>query len=224
MSIVNTKSDIFADLGLQRKEQEKTQNQLAQEDFLELMVTQLKHQDPFKPMENGDFLAQMAQFATVTGIDDLNASFDTLSESMSSNQALQAGALVDREVLAPLDYGLLPAGGALRGEVDLPSSVGNLVISITDATGALIRELPLGSQAEGRIGFSWDGQTDGGAYAPPGIYKVEARASIGSDNTALQPLVNARVDSVSLGRGAEGLTLNLEGLGPISFNDVTQIH
>jgi flagellar basal-body rod modification protein FlgD len=224
MTIVNTESDVFTDLGLKRKEAEKTQNQLAQEDFLNLMVTQLKNQDPFKPMENGDFLAQIAQFASVTGIDDLNKSFSTLSESLSSNQALQAGALVDREVLAPLDYGLLPTGGALRGELDLPSSVGNLVISITDATGALIRELPLGSQAGGRIGFSWDGQTDRGEYAPSGIYKVEARATIGSDNTALQPLVSARVDSVSLGRGAQGLTLNLEGLGPISFNDVAQIH
>lgn len=53
----------------------KSNSDLGQGDFLKLMVTQLNNQDPMKPMESGDFLGQMAQFSTVTGIDGLNTSF-----------------------------------------------------------------------------------------------------------------------------------------------------
>lgn len=225
MSVSNIENSIYAQLGLTHQDEpKKSSNELAQEDFLKLMVTQLKHQDPFKPMENGDFLAQIAQFSSVSGIDQLNKSFSTLAESMSSNQALQAGALVDREVLAPLEYGLLPEGGGLSGAVDLPTSVGNLVISITDSAGALVREIHLGTQAAGQVAFSWDGSTDSGGYAPPGVYKVRAQASTEDGSEALQTLIAARVDSVTLGSGTQGLRLNLEGLGPIAFSDVAQIH
>ncbi|MFC1683939.1 flagellar hook assembly protein FlgD [Pseudomonadota bacterium] len=225
MSVDSIESDIYASLGLTRQDgPERSSNELAQEDFLKLMVTQLKHQDPFKPMENGDFLAQIAQFSSVSGIDQLNKSFSTLSQSMTSNQALQAGALVDREVLAPLEFGLLPQDGSLSGIVDLPSSAGNLVVSITDSAGALVREINLGTQAAGQIAFSWDGSTDSGDYAPPGVYQVRAQAAVGDENEALNTLIAARVDSVTLGSGTQGLRLNLEGLGPIAFSDVAQIH
>src|SRR5687768_6194672 len=72
---------------------------LGQEDFLQLMLTQLKNQDPFKPMESGEFLGQIAQFGTVQGLAGLQTSFDSLSASLVSNQALQASALVGRSAL-----------------------------------------------------------------------------------------------------------------------------
>jgi flagellar basal-body rod modification protein FlgD len=225
MSVESIEQNIYASLGLTHgsNEEKKSANELAQEDFLKLMVTQLKHQDPFKPMENGEFLSQIAQFSSVSGIDQLNKSFSDLADSLSSNQALQASGLVDREVLAPLDFGLLPNGGTLDGVVDLPTSAGNLVIRITDSAGSLVREISLGTQSAGQVAFSWDGTTDTGGYAPPGVYQVQAQADTGDENSALQTLIAARVDSVSFGAGAQGLKLNLEGLGPIALNDVAQI-
>ena len=68
-------------------------DELGQSDFLTLMITQFKNQDPFKPMENGEFLGQLAQFSTVSGIDSLNASFAGLTESLQGEQALQAAVL-----------------------------------------------------------------------------------------------------------------------------------
>ena len=73
---------------------------LGQEDFLHLMLTQLKNQDPFKPMESGEFLGQLAQFGTVQGLAGLQTSFDSLASSLVSNQALQASSLVGRSALA----------------------------------------------------------------------------------------------------------------------------
>ena len=224
MSTVNTDNDIFASLGLVRELETKKNDELGQEDFLELMITQLKNQDPFSPMENGDFLAQIAQFSSVSGINQLNNSFADLASSLTSNQALQAGALVGREVLAPLDYGLLPADGALRGEIDLPASTGNLVLTVSDASGALVRELQLGVQPAGKFKFSWDGLDDNGEFAPPGVYRIQAQGIYDGEPTALETLIAARVDSVSLGADKQDFKLNLDGLGPISLNDVAQIY
>ena len=109
---------------------------LGQEDFLELMTTQLQNQDPFKPMENGDFLAQMAQFSTVDGIQNLQKSFEQLSQSLVSNQALQAAGLVGRSVLAPTGLAALESGGAVKGVVSLPASSSEVTVHITDASGS----------------------------------------------------------------------------------------
>ncbi len=225
MSTDSVTNDLYASLGLAQKDTkaDKSSNELAQEDFLELMVAQLTHQDPFKPMENGDFLSQMAQFSSVSGLDKLNESFSTLSASMTSNQAMQAGALVDREVLVDTNLGLLPQGGTLNGAVDLTSSAGAVTVTIKDATGALIKEIPFGTQPKGRLEFSWDGSTESGDYAPPGVYHISTEAVIDSENIMLPTLIAARVDSVNLGSGQQGLTLNLDGLGSVAFGDVAQI-
>ena len=63
------------------KESAKTgpRDKVGQDQFLELMITQLKNQDPMKPMDNGQFLSQMAQFGTVSGINDLQKSFGSLN-------------------------------------------------------------------------------------------------------------------------------------------------
>jgi len=226
MSTVGAVDDLYASLGLSKREEGvgRSSNELAQEDFMKLMVTQLTHQDPFKPMENGDFLAQIAQFSSVSGLEQLNESFGSLSAALTSNQAMQAGNLVDREVLVEMGHGLLPQGGMMHGAVDLASSAGNVVVNIKDANGALVREMTFGTQPKGRLEFSWDGSTDSGEYAPPGVYSISTEAVIDSENIMLPTLVTARVESVSLGSAEQGLTLNLDGLGSVAFSDISQLH
>ena len=71
----------------------KTDKSLGQDDFLNLMLTQLQNQDPTNPMDSSNFMSQIAQFSTVNGITDLNSSFASLSSSLQSNQALQASTM-----------------------------------------------------------------------------------------------------------------------------------
>ena len=104
------------------KEDKKDSGTLGLEQFLKIMTTQLKSQDPLEPMDNGDFLGQIAQFGTVTGIENLNESFGSFSSSITNGQALQAGTLVGREVLAPVSTCYLETGSSIKGRVDLPSS------------------------------------------------------------------------------------------------------
>lgn len=220
------KTSAFTNLGLTLpKGDTKDSNQLGQDQFLELMLAQLSHQDPLKPMENGDFLAQMAQFSTVTGIHELQASVDKLSASLQSNQALQASALVGRSVMVPTDRGILEEGEALTGAIDLPASTSAISLTISDPSGQVVRRLQLGSQAAGMVQFAWDGITDGGQNANPGTYKVAAEAFIDGEPTALSTLMSAKVESVSLGQGrSQDLVLNVAGMGPMKLSDVAQIN
>jgi flagellar basal-body rod modification protein FlgD len=198
-------------------------DKLGQDQFLELMIAQLKNQNPLKPMENGEFLGQMAQFATVSGIEGLQSSIDQLSGSLQSSQALQASALVGRSVLTSDGKAVLDTGGSVDGLVDLPASTSQLTLKITDSAGQLVRTLELGSQAAGGVRFSWDGITDDGKAALPGTYNVTAEAIIDGDTAAVDVQAAATVESVSLGSSGGEIVVNLAGLGSVPLSDVKEI-
>lgn len=210
-------------LGATQTQSGKPNNKLLQDDFLKLMVTQLKNQDPMKPMESGNFLSDIAQFGTVSGIQDLQNSFSSLTSSIQSNQALQAAALVNRKVLVPSSIGQLPSGGTLSGSVEVPASTSQLTLGVYDSAGALVRRISMGTQPAGMTQFQWDGLTDDGSYADPGVYQVRAEALYKGQTNALSTYVQADVRSVTLGSGGEGLTVDLGALGSVSFSQVRQI-
>jgi len=197
--------------------------ELGQDAFLKLMTTQLTHQDPSKPMENGDFLAQMAQFSTVEGISSLNESFSDFTSSLSSGQSLQASSLVGKSVLVPGSEGILSLTKNMGGEIVLNGDTNDLVVNILDSNGEKVKVLNLGAQEEGNVVFSWDGLMDDGTYADPGQYRIEALATVQGKNTVLQTLVNTEVESVALGGNKNGIQLTLAGLGNINFNEVKKI-
>ncbi|MEW8065055.1 MAG: flagellar hook capping FlgD N-terminal domain-containing protein, partial [Candidatus Thiodiazotropha endolucinida] len=158
MTAITNRYDLYEDIGLTNNsiKQEKEQGQLGLEDFMQLLVTELTHQDPFKPMENSEMATQVSQFATVSGIDDLNNSFNELRSALTSDQALQAANLVGRDVLVESSVGALANGEPLQGSIVLPSSAGNVRVLISDQSGALVRELQLGTHEAGQVAFSWD--------------------------------------------------------------------
>lgn len=202
--------------------QKERSTELGQEDFLTLMITQFRNQDPFEPMDNGDFLGQLAQFGTVNGIDDLNSAFAGLQTSIQSEQALQAANLVGHRVLAESPVAWLESGAGIAGAVELPASASNVQIEITDGAGQLVRRFDLGQQPAGMSGFRWDGRDAAGAAMPEGRYFVSARVSRGSAVESAATLIQSRVDSVTLGRG-QGLTLNIAGGAQLSLANVRQI-
>ncbi|MCU7893425.1 MAG: flagellar hook assembly protein FlgD [Candidatus Thiodiazotropha sp. (ex Ustalcina ferruginea)] len=224
MTAISSSYNLYQDIGLATNApaKEKQQGQLGLEDFMNLLVTELTHQDPFKPMKNSEMATQVSQFATVSGIDDLNASFNELRSSLTSDQALQAANLVGRDVLVESHVGSLANGESLQGSVNLPASASNVRVMITDRSGALVRELQLGTHEAGQVAFSWDGYDDAGDYMGDGLYQVSAVANVDDAEMAPAVLVAAEVESVNLG-GPGGIQLNLDGLGQISMNDVVQI-
>lgn len=224
--MINTQNGItgaeFRSLTDLTAESSRKGQDLGQEEFLELMTTQLQNQDPLKPMENGDFLAQIAQFSTVEGIGDLNKNFASLSESLVSNQALQATNLVGRKVLAPTGVAALKTGDSIRGSVELPAASGEVIVNVRDQSGAVVRRLELGSQAAGSVDFQWDGLKDDGRFATPGNYFLSTEASIDGQFESVDTLLASDVRSVTLSNSG-GLLLDLDGIGALDFSEVRQI-
>ncbi|PUB86615.1 MAG: hypothetical protein B6D72_05855 [gamma proteobacterium symbiont of Ctena orbiculata] len=224
MTAISSGYELYEDIGLTNNSlnTEKERGKLGLEEFMNLLVTELTHQDPFKPMENSEMATQVSQFATVSGIDDLNTSFNELRSALTSDQALQAANLVGRDVLVESNLGALATDEPLQGSVVLPSSASNLRVMITGQSGELVRELELGTHEAGEVAFSWDGYDDAGHYVGDGLYQVSAIANVDDAEMAPTVLVSAAVESVNLG-GSGGIILNLSGLGQITMNQVAQI-
>ena len=193
-------------------------------DFLTLMLAQLKNQDPTSPVDSNEFLSQLASLSEVQGINQLNNSFSTLSNSMVSSQALQASSLLGHKVLAASSTGTLAAAGAaLSGAVSVPQTSSQVTLNISNSAGVLVKSINLGAQSAGLADFTWNGLASNGSAAPAGTYTLSAQVAGVASGTAVTTLVSGTVDSVTMGAGTTGLTLNVDGLGSVPFSSVQQI-
>jgi flagellar basal-body rod modification protein FlgD len=193
-------------------------------DFLTLLLAQLQNQDPTSPVDSNEFLSQLASLSEVQGINQLNTSFSSLSNSLTSSQALQASSLLGHQVLAASSTGTLATAGAtLTGAVSVPQTSSQVTLNISNSAGVLVGSINLGAQPAGLADFSWNGQTSNGSAAPAGTYTLSAQVAGVASGTAVPTLVNGTVDSVTMGAGSTGLTLNVAGLGSVPFSSVQQI-
>lgn len=200
----------------------KLSKELGQDDFLELMTQQLKNQDPMKPMDNGEFLGQMAQFSTVSGIESMQASLESLTQTFSSSQTLQSVQLVGQEVLIENPELSLDSNGDTGGRFDLDATSGDVQLNISDSAGNLVRKIDLGEFPAGRHDFSWNGLNTKGDRAPAGNYTIDIVAKNGETFNSATVLSARIVDSVEFGQGGES-TLNTTQGDVLSLADIRQI-
>ena len=213
-------------LGITQKPATKAKEDkgLGSDVFMKLLVTQLQNQNPLKPQDGADFVAQLAQFSVVSGVNDLKDSFTNFSTSMGDYKGLQAAGLVGRSVLINSDKGYLSDSGALQGQVTLDSASPQVNVHIVNSAGQTLRTINLGSQASGEVQFAWDGMLDDGmSRAENGLYtvKVNALQATGGE-MALTPRIEAPVDSVTLG-GSNGIEVDLGKLGKRPLAEILEV-
>lgn len=233
VSETNSAGSILSHLSASNKPQEKKSNELGQSAFLELMITQMNNQDPLSPQDNTEFVAQLAQFSSVEGLERLNTNFQNFSSTFMSNQALQASSLVGRSVTVDTDSARLAPGDIISGSINVPAATSDLSISVYDKTGGLVTKIPVGQVPKGETVFRWDGENievngellDWAATEPAaaGEYRFEVYATQDGKVEQMGTALSANVNSVTL--GADGaLTLNLAGVGPVNIADVKQFN
>ena len=193
----------------------------AQDRFMTLLVTQMKNQDPLNPMDNAQVTSQMAQLSTVTGIDKLNNTLESLIGSVQTGQSYQASSMIGHNVLVSGNEVSSNGTGGYLG-VNLPVGADKLAITIKDSAGSAIRTLTLGAQNAGNLSLNWDGKTDDGSVAKVGNYKFEATATSAGKSAAVEGLSYAQV--VSLTNNATGIKLNLNNETSVSTSDVKEIY
>ncbi|PWR02572.1 flagellar biosynthesis protein FlgD [Meridianimarinicoccus roseus] len=193
---------------------------LGQQDFLTLMTTQLKNQDPFKPMESGEFLGTMAQFSTVSGIGEVNSTLDQIGDQIGEFRIATASNLLGQEVLVPGNTARPDANGRVSGAVELSTSASVLTVSYSDARdGTLLHTQTLGAQEAGMVGFSWDDVPSRIREAgSPVLISVSATGDAGTE--VLGPSVFAQVMSVTMAPGADDYQLDVKDHGTVLGNQV----
>src|SRR6478735_4235489 len=115
-TITGTTDNPYSGYGLGVDNSSSKKGSLGQTDFLRLMTEQFKNQDPLKPLDNAQFLGQLAQFSTVQGIDKMQGAMDAVASVMESDQALRAASLVGHDALVEVDTVELAAGAGVEGE------------------------------------------------------------------------------------------------------------
>ncbi|MFK8053608.1 MAG: flagellar hook assembly protein FlgD [Woeseiaceae bacterium] len=211
-------------LGLTTAATGADQQSVGQTEFLQLMLAQFENQDPFEPMENGEFLSQLAQFSTASGIEELQTAFSDFASTIYSDQALQASSLVGSEVLVGSELVQLNNdSGLIQGAVEVEQGSGDVTIDVLDASGQLVQTIALGNQPSGLAAFEWDGVLANGEVAVPGIYQFSARIERRGEAENVPTLIRTAVDSVTLGANGGGVTINSDLVGAFSLGLVRQI-
>jgi len=177
-----------------------------------------------QPMENGEFLSQMAEFSTVTGIEEMNASLETLTTSIGTNRTLEAASLIGREVVVEDDQLSLGDGDTgVGGRFSLDGSSGDVSLDIYGPDGTLVRRQAMGQFEGGEHAFTWDGLNDKGEAAAAGDYTASISADNGiGERYAVPVLVMRTVDSVELGTSGS-VILNTKAGDSIGLDEVRQI-
>ena len=212
---------LFEKLGLTKQSdaQKANSDKLGQSDFLKLMTTQLQNQDPFAPMDNGDFIAQMAQFSTVTGIQEMNTSIGKLVEEFDQARIATASNLLGHSVLVPGNIGRADENGELHGVLDLPDSTILTQLTYRDAdTNAELYMEDLGPRSAGLVGFKWSDIPEEILESNKRI-KIEALIDTGSGPEQLSPSIYSKVISASVGSGeSKQVLLNVEDYGDLDVS------
>ncbi len=199
--------------------------------FMTLLVTQLKNQDPLNPMDNAEITSQLAQLSTVTGVNKLNATLETLKSSYQSSESLSAANMIGHGVLVEGNYANLSSSKAIMG-VELASAADSVQVIVTDPrTGKDVATLDLGPQQPGSVPLTWDGIADTSALddkgkpvaIADGKYSFRVVATRGGEQLKDAKALAFDVVSSVTTSVKDGVKLNLPTKGAVAMSDVKQI-
>lgn len=197
---------------------------MSQADFLQLLTAQLQAQDPTSPMDNTQFVSQLAQFSQLASTQDLDTTVNNLSSqvasSMQTAQVLGSVDLVGRTVLVPSDN-LNYAGSTVNGAVGVTTASSDVELAITNSSGQKVRTIDLGAQQPGLTNFSWDGTDGNGNSLPAGTYSITATDQGGN---ALSTYASGSVSGVGYGGSSVGTYVQVNGVGGVPLSSIAQIN
>ena len=178
------------------------QNNMGKDAFLELLVTQLRYQDPLKPMENTEFLAQLSQFSSLEQLWNVN---ETLGQNVdltqSVNNALMTN-LIGKEVKVSGNVLYWEEGAAPELSFQL-AQAGEVAVEILDSDGRVVRTIQLGSMTSGEHSFSWDGRDDSGNRLAEGDYTASVtRKDANGNEIAVSTYLVGKVDGIEFIEGS----------------------
>ena len=153
----------------------KPTQELGLDNFLKMLLAQLKHQDPLKPVEGTEFSAQLAQFSSLEQLFSVNSNLESIIADLDGSNRYQALDLIGKEITAKGDMLSLESGKTSNGAFSLDRAA-DCTVLITDSDGYPVRKITMGSLQSGQHSFEWDGLADSGNIMEPGTYGFKISA------------------------------------------------
>ncbi len=194
---------------------------LGKDEFMTLLTTQLKYQDPTKPVDNSQMIAQLAQFSQLEELQGLSGKIDNMVTATAASSQLSTTQLVGKQALFNADRIGLVAGSTSTFQLSLAQTTADTTAVIADANGKVVRTLHLGPLSGGTQKITWDGLDDAGQPLPSGEYILDV-AGTTSDGSAVK--ASASVRGTITGVTYDNGTAELEIAGRhIPLSDVVEI-
>jgi flagellar basal-body rod modification protein FlgD len=197
---------------------------LGKDDFLNLLVTQLQHQDPLNPAESTEFTAQLAQFSSLEQLNNINDNLKNMELFQTAVTNSQAVSFIGKEITASGNTLQLKDGQAAECHFELTANAALAVISVYNASGGFVKEFETGPLPSGRQTAVWDGTDRNGNPVVPGIYRFEVQA-VDADNqdVGVTPLISSVVTGVSLKNQTASLITELQTIAIADVIDVSEV-
>ena len=186
--------------------------------FLNLLLTQLKNQDPSSPMDANTFTSELVQFSSVEQQITTNSSLTQLIQATQGTEVIQATAVVGKQVT--LNSPQIPLQNGTGSLAFTTASAEPVNIKITNGSGVDVRDASLNSTA-GTNTWAWDGTDNTGAQLPDGAYTATVTGSPpGGTATAVPFTVRGTATGVINSNGA--VTLQA-GAVSVDFSKVVSV-
>lgn len=195
---------------------------LDKDDFLQLLVTQLEHQDPLNPLDDKEFIAQLAQFSSLEQMQNIASSLDTLNKTVSNQDALSAANYLGKSVVASGNTITKLSEGITPIYFTLGDDAASVTVNVYDQNGNIVQSSILSSMQAGEYTYAWDGLDYDGNTASNGQYNVYFSAKDAKDSAVL---VDTEVTGTIVGveNTSDGVSFKLSDGRSVGFNDITMI-
>jgi len=179
-------------------ETDKTDASIGQDEFLQLFLAQLNHQDPLNPLDSTEFSAQLAQFSSLEQLFNVNENLESLKGIESGGNRFQAIELIGKEIEAEGNIISLEENEMGYGSYTIEEDA-DCTVYIRDINGYTVREMSLGTLNAGPHSFNWDGRDNNGDILNEGFYAFEIEAMTASgEYTYTETRIKGQIDRVNM--------------------------
>ncbi|MSN25412.1 MAG: flagellar hook assembly protein FlgD [Geobacter sp.] len=194
---------------------------LNKDDFMNLFIAQLKYQDPLKPQDPTAMLDQLSQLSLVEQSYNTNTALQNLLTSQNNSATMSSVSFIGKDVRANGNTVPFDGTSATSMQFNLAAPVDSAVITVTDASGNIVKSITTAALAQGDSSVAWDGRADNGVLMPAGAYSFSVNGTTaGGSKVLATTYTSGRIDGVSISNGTPTLTV---GAASIALSDVISV-
>jgi flagellar basal-body rod modification protein FlgD len=184
-------------------------NGMGKDAFMKLLVAQISHQNPLKPMDDTAFVAQLAQFSALEQTMGINKRLDDLATQQRGTANTQLAGLVGKNITVRGTMTSLDSSGiGAPISFSLDDNATTVEVKIADSTGKAVRTLNVGAKSAGLTKLTWDGRGDNGLSQPPGPYTISVTAKNGESPVLVNQETTGNLVGIDFTKGYPNLQLD----------------